>query len=290
MGNNLQLIFLSLVFCASCASGEMHAVFAAPDAAATSEDASAQTVIDPAPATAVSNSDIEGLIYLTEMVSAETQVQQAAVQAFFTPAPMPFFTPLQDLGGGCQLYPLDEVGATQFSAGKVIISGGPQIIELEPQYPFDPEKWLYPGIFFGELFDAKTILSVQAQGNQVSSFSGSGAGAGEANVFFSDDETISRGQDLTLQFAPTTEKIMVVLLAAQDKHTVSQIRCQGLLDEHQQFVIPQAALAALAPEATSVMIAAGTYNETLITPNERTRIHLLATHLMTTSYSLLEAN
>jgi len=115
------IIVLTLCLCLTLVACGGRAVQQWNDGASSPTDGAARSPIDAgtdssrdgAPrfdATQVQAS--EGLIYLSEVFDAHSTAQQGSAFAFFTPRPMPFFSPLKQLGGGCALYPGEESPST----------------------------------------------------------------------------------------------------------------------------------------------------------------------------------
>jgi hypothetical protein len=226
---------------------------------------------------------VEGLIYLTE-IATTAGAQQGSAFAFFTPRPMPFFTPVQDLGSGCALYPEDEVGPVQLSAGAISLSGGTYDFTLEPEPPKKPDDWLYPGMLYPDLFSATSNITVTAAGDQLPGFSGQIPGVGDLAVTF--PKSASRSAALALGFPAQTGEIWAVLIGLQGGQQVAGgvIRC--VFSDAAGVTVPQAAVAALPAAADGVLVGAGRVNHVILDPDALLRIHLVAIHLLTAGLPL----
>ena len=230
-------------------------------------------------------SRMEGLIYQTELRDQLSGAQQGAAYVFFTPRPMPFFAPLQTLPGGCALYPDEEVGDRQFSAGKVSFSGGPYSFSLSPEKPLRKDSWLYPGILFDDLFSAKHTLTIRAQGDELPAFTGTVQGVDDLNVALPPGNFVRRAYPLSLTFPKGSGTVWVTLNGVVSGKATGNIRCSfpGGLGS---ATVEAAVLKALPAGATQVIISAGLVSEKVIQPNPSLTVHLIATNLLRKQYNL----
>jgi hypothetical protein len=201
-------------------------------------------------------SRVAGLVYLVENQDVQSGAQQGAAFVFFTPDPMGFFTPLKDLGSGCASFPLESFGLTQFSAGKVTISGGPYNVTLEPDPTYKPGDWRYPGILFPDLFSAGSKLKVRAAGHEVPKFDREMFGVGELAVSLPTSSPITRGAALTISYTPDKGPIWITLTATKGKSVLSSIRCTSLASSG-TFTVPAAVTATIPTGATHLELGAG---------------------------------
>ncbi len=228
---------------------------------------------------------VEGLIYQTELRDASSGAQQGAAYVFFTPRPMPFFAPTRTLPGGCALYPDEEVGDAQFSAGKVSFSGGTYGFSLSPERPLKKNSWLYPGILFDDLFSSKSTLTVRAAGDELNPFSISVKGVDDLKVNFPPGNFIRRSTPLKLTFPKGAGKIWVTLQGIVSGKSKGNIRC-AMSQGPGQTTVVSAVLRALPAAATRVLIGAGLVNEVVANPSARLKVHLIATNLVQRQYVL----
>ena len=228
---------------------------------------------------------VEGLIYLLEVRDADSSAQQGYAFAFFGPRPLPFFARQKELGSGCAVYPTDEVGPLQYSAGPVTISGGPYTVLLETEKQKQPDDWLYPAMLFPDFFETSTKLVVEATGGQVHAFSGQATGVGDLMVSFPTGP-VKRSGSLVLPFTKTTGTVWTVLwgVAAGNK-LAGKVVCMGDAAGG-KITVPAAALGALPSSAHSVMVRTGLVSDTLLKPSSRLTVHLMAANLVTRTYLL----
>jgi len=229
---------------------------------------------------------IEGLIYLSEIQDL-AGAQQGAAYAFFTPDPLPFFTVVKALGAGCAVFPDDEVGPVQYSAGEISISGS-YSFKLKPEAPTKPGDWLYPGMLYPDLFAPGGMVSVSAVGDQISAFKIEASGAADLQPSFPSG-TVSRSAPLEITFSPTSGELWVTLTALLGGKQVKggNIRCTGLAASSGKVSLPQAVLGALPLSADTVSLGAGLAEETVLDRPPRDRIHVLAAHLTATVRKLV---
>lgn len=222
---------------------------------------------------------LQGLIYLAEVRDAASGAQQGAAFVFITPSPMPFFSPQKSFANGCHLYPAEEVGDAQVSAGKVSFQGAAYTFDLEPDKPLKKGDWLYPGILFPELFGPQTVITVTAVGDEAPAFQGTVKGVGDLAVSFP-SPTVSLATDLTVTFPPSTGTVWVVVSGvASGKSTGGTLRC-SLSAASGQAMVPAKALQALPAGATHLQVSAGFASETILKPTASVRIHLICTNLV----------
>jgi hypothetical protein len=201
-------------------------------------------------------SKVAGLVYLVENQDVQSGAQQGAAFVFFTPDPMGFFTPQKDLGSGCASFPLEAFGLTQFSAGKVTITGGPYDVTLEPDAAYKPGDWRYPGILFPDLFSAGSKLKVHAAGHEVPKFADEMFGVGELAVSLPTSSPVTRGAPLSISYTPDKGTIWVTLTATKGKSVLASIRCTDLASSG-TFTIPAAVTATIPTSATHLELGAG---------------------------------
>ena len=228
---------------------------------------------------------VEGLIYQTELRDASSGAQQGAAYVFFTPRPMPFFAPTKTLPGGCALYPDEEVGDFQFSAGKVSFTGGTYGFSLSPEKPLKKNSWLYPGILFDDLFSSKSTLTVRAEGDELGAFTAAVKGVNDLNVSFPPGNFIRRSAPLLLTFPKGSGKVWVTLQGIVSSKSQGNIRCE-FPQGPGQVTVESAVLNALPAAATRVLIGAGLMNEAISQPSARLRLHLIATNLVQRQFVL----
>lgn len=229
--------------------------------------------------------NVQGLIFLIEIRDDPTGAQQAAAYAFFSPRPLPFFQKNKDLGSGCATYPPDAEGKVQYSAGDIEISGGQYPTVLKPEKPVKPNDWLYPAMLNPELFSATTTIKVKAQGDELPAFSATMKGVGDLPVTFPPPPA-RRAAPLTVKFKASSGKVWVNLIGKSGSNTSGNVRCFGPASTG-KFVVPAAALSALPASATSVVLAAGLYNEKIIEPAPTVKVHIMAVHHATRTLTLL---
>ncbi len=228
---------------------------------------------------------VEGLIYQTELRDQKSGAQQGAAYVFFTPEPMPFFKPDRALGGGCNLYPDEEVGDAQFSAGKVTFSGGPYSFSLSPEKPLKKNSWLYPGILFDDLFGQNTMVTVSAAGDDLAGFNGKVKGVGDLKVSFPPGNFIKRSSSFTLTFPKTDGVVWVTLQGIVSGVAAGNIRC-SFSGSTGQVKVPAAALKGLSTGAVQVIVGAGLASETKVKPNSRLTVHLINSNIVRQTFYL----
>jgi len=227
---------------------------------------------------------VQGLIYQVELRTPQG-AQQGAAYVFFTPSPMPFFSPLKAAGKGCNLYPDEEVGDAQFSAGKVTFSGGPYSFSLSPDKPLKKDSWLYPGILFDELFSGKTRLSVSAAGDDLTAFSGKLQGVDDLKATLPVGTFLSRAKAAQLSFPKFDGMIWVTLHGLVAGKSQGNVRC-SFPGQAGQATVPAEALSALPGGATRAVLAVGQVREALVKPDARLTVHLVAANLLQKTYYL----
>ena len=228
---------------------------------------------------------VEGLIYQTELRDQSSGAQQGAAYVFFTPRPMPFFAPTKSLPGGCALYPDEEVGDRQFSAGKVRFSGGPYSFSLSPEKPLKKDSWLYPGILFDDLFSAKNTLTIRAEGDELPTFSGTVQGVDDLKVALPPGNFVRRAYPLSLTFPKGSGTMWVTLNGVVSGKTTGNIRC-SFAGGPGSATVATAVLQALPAGATHVIIGAGLVSEQVLQPTPNLKVHLIATNLLRKQYAL----
>ena len=228
---------------------------------------------------------LEGLIYQTELRDPVSGAQQGAAYVFFTPRPMPFFAPVKNLPGGCALYPDEEVGDSQFSAGKVSFTGGPYSFSLSPERPLKKDSWLYPGILFDDLFSGKNTLTVQAEGDEIPAFKGTVKGVDDLKVTFPPGNFVRRAYPFNITFPKGSSTVWVTLQGVVGGKATGNIRCT-LAGGPGFATVEAAVLKALPAGASRVIIGAGLVNEQVLQPNPRLKLHLIAANLANKQYVL----
>jgi hypothetical protein len=246
-------------------------------------------VLGEAPGDRLVPSSIEGIVYITENLDAKSGAQQGSAYAIFTPNPHPFFAKKKDLGDGCALYPDDDTGPTQYSAGKVVVKGGTQDFSLEPEYPLQPGDWLYPALLNPDYFSTQSLLDVEAAGDQVPAFSGQVGGVGDLDLFGVKvpKGSLSRSSPTPMTWQTgTVGTLWVVLLGLQGSASSGNVRCTTSAGSG-SFTFPKAALAALPSATTSVFVGIGLAKEQVVDQGSTLRVHLVTTHMVTTKVALV---
>lgn len=229
---------------------------------------------------------VEGLIGFFEYQSALSGAQQGSAFVFFTPDPMPLFSPQERFGPTCQRYPQDEVGPVQYSAGTVRIQAGAFSFELSPDKQAGPDEWLYPGMLYPDYFSAGSTVQVRADGEQIPAFQTTASGVGDLKVTFP-ITFARRSTAYTVTFPARSGDGWVLIKGVAGGKEVDNIRCQFDASAG-RFTIPASALAALPAAATQVTLAVGLVSDTLFQPTPTVKLHLLTAHLLERTLPLLK--
>lgn len=253
----------------------------AGDGAPPAADASADTLpVDAPPAPDAFSSPVEALILVQEVRDASSTAQQGYAFAFLAPPPHPFFQQLKPAGTGCHVYPTDEVGLVQYSAGAIKITGGTYDTTLTPEKQKKPDDWLYSGMMFPDYFKHGTAIKVSAAGAQVPAFSATGTGVGDLQVTFP-TPPLRRAAAATVSFTAAPGTVWVVLWGVAAGNKVSgKVVCRGP-GSAGKLVLPAAALAALPSSAIGVNLRAGLVSHTRTQINSRLTVHVVAANLIT---------
>jgi hypothetical protein len=225
----------------------------------------------------------QGFIWLTELSDPASGAQQGTVRASFWRDRAPFITPLRQLSAGCAEYSDQDSGDGEVSAGRVIIDGSAApsgAITLEPSDAPRPDRYLYPAILFGELFDSSTLLRSSSSGAVVPRFFGVVGGVDAPKPF--DLPPVRRGKPLRIAGIdlPAGQLFWIIVDAVSNGPSYDRfIRCEMPLEADGSVTIPWAALSALPPELAAVALAVGPVQRVLVRQGGH-EVHLIASHLL----------
>ncbi|PIE19353.1 MAG: hypothetical protein CSA65_02675 [Proteobacteria bacterium] len=224
----------------------------------------------------------QGFIWLAEL-SDSAGAQQGTVRVSFWRDQAPFITPLRQLGSNCAEYSDQDSGEAEVSAGQVVIEGSAApggVITLDPTDNPRPDRYRYPAILFGELFDASSLLRVKSAGDVAPAFFGAVGGVTAPKPF--DFPPIRRGEPLRIHAIdlPAGQLIWVVADTVSNGPAYDRfVRCELPLAPDGTVTIPWEALAALPKQLTVVALAVGPMQRSVVRQGDH-EVHLITSHLL----------
>lgn len=251
-------------------------------ATATTQDAAPALDLGPPAPDTLSRGPTQGYIWLTELSEPTSGAQQGTVRASFWRDRAPFITPQRQLGASCAEYSDQDSGEAEVSAGRVTIEGSAApggAITLDPEDDPRPDRYRYPAILFGELFDASSLIRVSSAGDAVPAFFGAIGGVDAPKAFAL--PPIQRGKPLRIANIdlPAGQLIWVIADTVSNGPAYeSFVRCELPLAPDGSVTIPWEALAALPEQLTVAALAVGPVQRSVVRQGDH-EVHLITSHL-----------